>query len=44
MANPNGRMTTVEDVAQAIVTLSGTGTHWITGNVLGIDGGELISG
>jgi len=44
MANPNGRMTTVEDVAQAIVALSGTGTHWITGNVLGIDGGELISG
>ena len=44
MANPHGRMTTVEDVAQAIVTLSGTGTHWITGNVLGIDGGELISG
>jgi hypothetical protein len=25
MANPNGRMTTVEDIAQAIVTLSGTG-------------------
>lgn len=44
MKNPNGRMTTVEDVAQAIVTLSGSGTHWITGNVLGIDGGELVSG
>lgn len=44
MKNPMGRMTTVEDVAQAIVTLSGTGTHWITGNVLGIDGGELVSG
>ena len=44
MNNPNGRMTTVEDVAQAIVTLSGTGTHWITGNVLGVDGGELVSG
>lgn len=42
--NPMGRMTTVDDVAQAIVTLSGDGTHWITGNVLGIDGGELISG
>jgi NAD(P)-dependent dehydrogenase (short-subunit alcohol dehydrogenase family) len=43
-ANPMGRMTTVEDVAQAIVTLSGSGTHWLTGNVLGVDGGELISG
>ena len=42
--NPMGRMTTVQDVAQAIVALSGEGTHWISGNVLGIDGGELISG
>ena len=42
--NPMGRMTTVQDVAQAIVTLSESGTHWMTGNVLGIDGGELISG
>ena len=30
--------------AQAIVTLSNEGTHWMTGNVLGIDGGELVSG
>ena len=43
-SNPMGRMTTVDDVAQAIVTLSGEGTHWISGNVLGIDGGELIAG
>jgi NAD(P)-dependent dehydrogenase (short-subunit alcohol dehydrogenase family) len=42
--NPSGRMTTVEDVAQAIVTLAGGGTHWITGNVIGVDGGELIGG
>lgn len=42
--NPMGRMTTVDDVAQAIVSLSADGTHWITGNVIGIDGGELISG
>jgi enoyl-[acyl-carrier protein] reductase III len=42
--NPQGRMTTVDDVAQAIVTLSSAGTHWLTGNVLGVDGGELISG
>jgi NAD(P)-dependent dehydrogenase (short-subunit alcohol dehydrogenase family) len=43
-ANPMGRMTTVEDVAQAIVALSSPGTHWITGNVIGVDGGELIAG
>jgi enoyl-[acyl-carrier protein] reductase III len=43
-ANPHGRMTTVDDVAAAIVALSEGGTHWITGNVIGIDGGELISG
>jgi NAD(P)-dependent dehydrogenase (short-subunit alcohol dehydrogenase family) len=42
--NPMGRMTTVDDVAQAIVAMSRGGTHWITGNVLGIDGGELIAG
>jgi NAD(P)-dependent dehydrogenase (short-subunit alcohol dehydrogenase family) len=42
--NPMGRMTTVDDVAAAIVTLSKEGTHWITGNVLGVDGGELVSG
>jgi NAD(P)-dependent dehydrogenase (short-subunit alcohol dehydrogenase family) len=42
--NPMGRMTTVQDVADAIVTLSGQGTDWLTGNVLGVDGGELIAG
>ena len=42
--NPMGRMTTTDDVAQAIVRLSGEGTHWMTGNVIGIDGGELIAG
>ncbi|MEA2622397.1 MAG: enoyl-[acyl-carrier protein] reductase [Chloroflexota bacterium] len=42
--NPMGRMTTVHDVAQAVVRLSESGTHWLTGNVLGVDGGELIAG
>jgi enoyl-[acyl-carrier-protein] reductase (NADH) len=42
--NPMGRLATVQDVADAIVTLSGEGTHWISGNVLGVDGGELITG
>src|SRR5512141_2381542 len=42
--NPMGRLATVDDVAQAIVALSGSGTHWMTGNVLGVDGGELVTG
>lgn len=40
--NPAGRLTTPEDVAQAVVALSGPGSHWITGNVIGVDGGEDI--
>ncbi len=42
--NPSGRLTTTEDVARAIVTLSREGTEWMTGNILGIDGGEFITG
>jgi enoyl-[acyl-carrier protein] reductase III len=42
--NPHGRLTTPDDVAQAIVALSSPGTHWITGNVLRVDGGETIRG
>jgi enoyl-[acyl-carrier protein] reductase III len=42
--NPMGRMTTVDDVAQALVRLAGDGTHWMTGNILGVDGGELVTG
>ena len=33
-----------EDVARAIVVLSHPDTHWITGNVIGVDGGEEIVG
>lgn len=40
--NPAGRLTTPEDVAQAMIALSGPGSHWITGNVIGVDGGEDI--
>jgi enoyl-[acyl-carrier protein] reductase III len=39
-ANPGGRMTTPEDVAMAIVSLSAEGTEWMTGNVIKVDGGE----
>ena len=41
--NPSGRMTTPQDVAQAIAAFSKEGTHWMTGNVLGVDGGEDIA-
>ncbi|MBI4588456.1 MAG: SDR family oxidoreductase [Candidatus Rokubacteria bacterium] len=42
--NPGRRMTTPEDVARAIVVLSHPDTSWITGNVIGVDGGEDIAG
>jgi enoyl-[acyl-carrier-protein] reductase (NADH) len=42
--NPHQRMTTPEDVAKAIVALSSSGTGWLTGNTLGVDGGEDIVG
>jgi NAD(P)-dependent dehydrogenase (short-subunit alcohol dehydrogenase family) len=40
--NPGGRLTTPEDVAEAIKALAGMETHWLTGNVIGVDGGEHI--
>jgi enoyl-[acyl-carrier protein] reductase III len=42
--NPHHRLTTTDDVARAIVVLSHPDTHWITGNVIGVDGGEEIAG
>jgi len=42
--NPSGRMTTPQDVADAIVGLSERGLDFMTGNVIGIDGGEYITG
>jgi len=38
--NPSNRLTTTEDVAQAITALSSPGTHFLTGNVIKVDGGE----
>ncbi|MBC2877574.1 MULTISPECIES: SDR family oxidoreductase [Streptomyces] len=40
--NPGGRLTRPEDVADAIVTLSATDSSWLTGNVIGVDGGEAL--
>lgn len=42
--NPHRRLTTPEDVAQALLALARPETRWITGNVIGVDGGEEISG
>jgi enoyl-[acyl-carrier protein] reductase III len=42
--NPSGRMTTPQDVAKAIVALSGDGLDFVTGNVIGVDGGEYVTG
>jgi len=42
--NPSGRMTTTDDVARAITVLAHPDTYWITGNVIGVDGGEDIVG
>jgi NAD(P)-dependent dehydrogenase (short-subunit alcohol dehydrogenase family) len=41
--NPGGRLTTPEDVAGAIVALSLPGAGWISGNVIGVDGGEDVT-
>jgi len=40
--NPSGRLTTPDDVASALVALSRPETYWMTGNVIGVDGGEDI--
>jgi enoyl-[acyl-carrier protein] reductase III len=42
--NPSGRATTPEDVARAIAALCAPGAAWITGNVIGADGGEDLAG
>jgi enoyl-[acyl-carrier protein] reductase III len=42
MRNPGGRLTTPQDVADAISALMNDKTHWMTGNVIRIDGGEDI--
>jgi len=42
--NPHGRITTPQDVAAAIGVLAQPGAYWITGNTIGVDGGEDIVG
>lgn len=43
-SNPGKRLTIPQDVARAIVALSHPFTHWMTGNVIRVDGGEDITG
>jgi NAD(P)-dependent dehydrogenase (short-subunit alcohol dehydrogenase family) len=40
--NPVGRLTTPQDVAEAIGLLCQPKAQWITGNVLCVDGGEFV--
>lgn len=42
-ANPHGRLTTPEDVADAVALLTATTSSWITGNVVAVDGGEGLT-
>jgi NAD(P)-dependent dehydrogenase (short-subunit alcohol dehydrogenase family) len=42
--NPYKRLTTPEDVAHAVAILANSGADWVTGNTIGVDGGEDIVG
>src|SRR6187402_56094 len=42
--NAHGRLTTTQDVADAIVTLSATDSDWVSGNIIRADGAEFVTG
>jgi enoyl-[acyl-carrier protein] reductase III len=42
--NPTGRLTTPQDVANAIVALSQDGLELINGNIVRVDGAEFVTG
>jgi NAD(P)-dependent dehydrogenase (short-subunit alcohol dehydrogenase family) len=42
--NPHGRLTTTKDVAEAILRLSESDSDWISGNIIGVDGAEYVTG
>jgi enoyl-[acyl-carrier protein] reductase III len=42
--HPAGRLTTPADVAGTLVALCGDGAGWVSGNVIGVDGGEDVAG
>jgi len=41
--NPNGRLTTPEDVANVVYLLCQDEARWITGTIVKADGGESLS-
>ena len=41
--NPTGRLTRPEDVGEALVALASPRLYWMTGNTIGVDGGEMIA-
>ena len=42
MKNPHQRLTTPTDVAMALTALARPETQWMTGNIIGVDGGEFV--
>jgi enoyl-[acyl-carrier protein] reductase III len=42
--HPAGRLTTPQEIANTIAVLATPETHWMTGNVLGVDGAEDLVG
>jgi NAD(P)-dependent dehydrogenase (short-subunit alcohol dehydrogenase family) len=40
--NPAGRLTVPEDIAKAIVVMCDDNASFISGNVIGVDGGEDV--
>jgi enoyl-[acyl-carrier protein] reductase III len=42
-ANPHGRLSVPEDIARNISALSQLPGSWLTGNVIGVDGGEILT-
>jgi NAD(P)-dependent dehydrogenase (short-subunit alcohol dehydrogenase family) len=40
--NPHHRLTTPEDVAEALWTLAQPATYWMSGNIICVDGGEYF--
>lgn len=42
-ANPHDRLTRPEDVAEWIALMARSDSSWVTGNVIGVDGGEMLT-